>query len=194
MANSLANKIKVVALDFDGVLTSLDINWKVAIRHASKLVGYDVKSLISFYENNFNTPDFKKVSDEMEKIEMKAVKTSSILPCVKEALKKISEKHIEVYIVSMQPYQVIKEFNDKNEISSFFESIITREKYPSKKDQIGFLIEETGLSPGQLLLVDDSKRNINVCSELGITCFLFDFRKNEKESKKNWNRVLNLLN
>ena len=52
MANNIEKtaKIKTVAMDFDGVITSLDIDWKVAVRQASSIVGHDIKSLNQFYE------------------------------------------------------------------------------------------------------------------------------------------------
>ena len=111
MANTIAEpaKIKAVALDFDGVMTNLDLDWKVAIRQASEIAGYDIKSLITFYEERFGTPLFQEVSAEMEKLEMQALKTSPILPHVKETIEKLAEKKVDLYIVSMQSYRVIKD-------------------------------------------------------------------------------------
>ena len=196
MANSIGrnDKIKVVALDFDGVITSLDIDWNTAIHKGSAIVGYDIKSLILFYEKNFGTPNFHKVSVEMEKLELEAIKKAPVLPHVKEALQKLAEKKIKIYIVSMQSYRVVKEFLNQHELSKFFQNVITRESCPGKKAQIEYLIRETAISPNQLLLVDDSKRNISLCSELGVTCFLFKPKQNIKDAKKVWDKVIECLN
>jgi HAD superfamily hydrolase (TIGR01509 family) len=200
MANNIGNtgKIKTVALDFDGVITSLDVDWKAAILQASLIVGYDIKSLILFYEECFGTPIFQKVSTEMEKIELEAIKRAPVLPYVKEALQKLSEKHIEVYVVSMQSFRGVKDFLDQHELAAYFKNIITRERCPGKKAQVEFLLKATGNSPNQVLLIDDSKRNITLCSELGVSCFQFKtgfhFQGKQKATKEAWDKVFNLIN
>jgi phosphoglycolate phosphatase-like HAD superfamily hydrolase len=100
MANNIdiTRKVKAVALDFDGVITNLNIDWNDAIRQASEIVGHDIKSLITFYENCFGTPIFQKVSNEMEKIELSAVEKAQAAPFVKDVLQKLSEKQVEAYI------------------------------------------------------------------------------------------------
>jgi len=195
MANSIdkTRKAKAVALDFDGVITNLDIDWNAALRQASEIAGYDVKSLLLFYEKCFGTPIFQKVSGEMEKIELEAVRKTQVLPFVKESLQKISEKKVEVYIVSMQSFRVIKEFLDQHGLTSFFKDIITREKCPGKKAQIEFLLKETGNTPNQFVFIDDSKRNINVCNELGVICFHFQRKQHPTEAQESWDKILNLL-
>ena len=64
MASNIGKNMKItaVALDFDGVITSLDIDWRAAIRQASAIAGCDIKSLLLFYEEQFGKPLFEKVS------------------------------------------------------------------------------------------------------------------------------------
>lgn len=177
-------KVKVVALDFDGVITCLNVDWELAIRQASALVGYDIKSLILFYENNFDTVNFKKVSTEIEKLELEALKKAHLLPCVKEVLQKLSEKNLETYIVSLQSYRVIKAFLDQHELTNYFKGIITRENCPGKKAQVECIAKEKGLFPSQILLIDDNRRNINLCRELGVACFHFPGNRIRKMQRK----------
>ena len=101
MANNIDNvgRVKVIALDFDGVITSLEIDWKAAIRQASTIAGYDVRSLILFYENNFGALIFEKVSSEMEKIELEAAMKSPLLPYVKETLQKLTKKQVKLLLL-----------------------------------------------------------------------------------------------
>jgi phosphoglycolate phosphatase-like HAD superfamily hydrolase len=195
MANSVdeTRKVKAVALDFDGVITNLDIDWNAAIRRASSIVGQDVKSLLAFYEKYFGTSIFQKVSSEMEKIELEASRKAKVLPSVKEFLRKLSQKKVEAYVVSMQSFKVVKVFLDQHGLTGFFKGIITRERCPSKKAQVECILKETGNSPGQILLVDDSKTNINLCKELNIECFYFQRNQDLNESEETWNRVLNLI-
>jgi beta-phosphoglucomutase-like phosphatase (HAD superfamily) len=195
MANNIdtAIKVKAVALDFDGVITNLDIDWNAAIRQASSIVGHDIKSLITFYENNFGTPIFQKVSTEMEKIELDALRKAQASPFIGEFLQKLSEKQVEVYIVSMQSFNVIKKFLEQHGLTGYFKGIIAREKCPSKKAQVECISKETRSSLNQILLVDDSKRNISNCKELGLVCFYFQRKQSPKETREAWNKILNLL-
>ena len=96
MANNIekTGKIKTVAMDFDGVITSLNINWKAAVHQASTIVGHDIKSLNLFYEECLDTEDFQKVSSEMEKTELKALKRATVLPYVKEACRHFRKKKL----------------------------------------------------------------------------------------------------
>jgi hypothetical protein len=61
---NLKNKVKVIALNFDGVITNLNVDWNSAIRSASTIAGYNIKSLLTFYESSQGTPIFQKVSGE----------------------------------------------------------------------------------------------------------------------------------
>jgi len=195
MANNIdsTRKVKAVALDFDGVITNLDIDWNAAIRQASEIVGHDIKSLITFYENNFGTPIFQKVSNEMEKIELDTLTTAQASPFIEEFLQKLSEKKVEVYIVSMQSFDVIKKFLEQHGLTGYFKGIIARERCPGKKAQVAFISEETGISPNQVLFVDDSKRNINNCKELGVACFYFQRKQKPRETRDAWNDILSLI-
>jgi phosphoglycolate phosphatase-like HAD superfamily hydrolase len=187
-------KITAVALDFDGVITSLDIDWHEAIRQASAIADYDVKSLLLFYEEQFGKPLFEKVSDEMEKLELESIKRAQLLPYVKESVTKLFEKGVDLYIVSMQTKKVISEFLNKHELSGYFKSIVTRDKCSTKKAQVEYVLKSYNISPNQLLLVDDLKRNIVACSELGVVCFHFQvktgFLWKQDIAKEAWNKIL----
>jgi len=186
-------KVKVVALDFDGVITNLDIDWNAAIRQASVLVGQDIKSLLTFYEKYYGTSIFQRVSGEMEKIEFEAARKAQVSHSVEEFLRKLSQKKVEAYVVSMQSFNVVKSFLDRHELTRFFKGIITRERCPSKKAQVERILKETGNSPEQILLVDDSKRNISLCRELHVACFHFQRNKDLNETEQAWIKVLNLI-
>ena len=111
MENSVnLKKFKIIALDFDGVVTNLNIDWKSAIGLASAIAGYDVKSLLTFFEASEGKPIFQTVSREIEKLELEALKNAELTPFVKDFLQKISEMHIDLYIFSMQSAVVVKKF------------------------------------------------------------------------------------
>jgi HAD superfamily hydrolase (TIGR01509 family) len=195
MENSInVNKIKVIALDFDGVVTNLNINWQAAIRTASTIVGYDIKSLLTFYETSYGKPIFQKVSKRIEQLELEALKDAKLKPFIKEFLQQLSERRIEMYVVSMQSALVVKKFLSEHDLNSYFKDIVTRETYPSKNTQVTNVLEKSGISPSQVLLVDDSARNISKCKELGVICFHFASHKNSQRTREMWNSILNIIN
>jgi phosphoglycolate phosphatase-like HAD superfamily hydrolase len=183
----------VVALDFDGVITNLNIDWNAAIRQASGIVGYDVKSLITFYEAAYGKPIFHKVSTKMEKLEMQALKKAQLTPFLGDFLQKISESHIDMYIVSMQSAKVVETFFHQHGLIGYFREIVTREKCPSKKAQIAHILTEIGICPGEILLVDDSKRNITTCQAMGVICFHFVRQQAPSKTREMWDSILNLV-
>lgn len=191
MAGSL--NLKAVALDFDGVVTNLDVDWKDAVRKASKIAGYEVKSLNMFYENKGGTELFKKISDEIEKSELEAAKNTPPKPNIREFLEKIGEKKIKLFVVSMQSRKVIETFLNMHELAGYFDGVITREICPSKRTQVECILKQTGLQANEVLLIDDSKKNVSACKELGVVCYLFDRTGSPKKTKHTWNRILGLL-
>jgi len=194
MENSInVNKIKVVALDFDGVVTNLNIDWKAAIRTASTIVGYDIKSLLTFYEASYGKPIFQTASKRIEQLELEALKDAKPKPFVKEFLQQLSERHVDTYMVSMQSALVVKKFLSENDLTPYVKDIVTREKYPSKKAQVAHVLEKSGVSPDQVLLVDDSARNISTCKELGVLCFHFTRQQNPRRTKEMWNSILSSI-
>jgi len=184
------NKVKIIALDFDGVVTNLDIDWNSAIRLASTITGYDVKSLITFYEASEGKPIFQTVSRQIEKLELEALKNAKLTPFITEFLQKISERHIDMYIVSMQSARVVKKFLGEHGLTCYFRDIITRERYPSKKAQVTYLLDNSGVRPDEVLLVDDSARNVSKCQELGVKCFHFARQQNSRKNREMWNSIL----
>jgi HAD superfamily hydrolase (TIGR01509 family) len=191
MARSL--DIKAVALDFDGVITNLDVDWKDAVRRASEIAGYEVKSLNMLYEDKGGTELFKKVSDEIEKLELDAIKKNQPKPSIAEFLQKIREEKIKLFIVSMQSRKVVETFLNMHGLAGYFEDIITRDKCPSKKTQVECILKQTGINASEVFLVEDSKKNVSVCREIGVVCFLFDRKGSPKKTKHTWNRILGLL-
>jgi HAD superfamily hydrolase (TIGR01509 family) len=191
--NVNSNKVKVIALDFDGVVTNLNIDWHSAIRLASSIVGYDIKSLLTFYEAKYGTPIFQTVSKRIEQLELEALKDAKLTPFIREFLQKLSEMHVETYVVSMQSALVVNRFLSEHDLTSYFKDIVTRESYLSKKAQVTCVLEKSGVYPEQVLLVDDSARNISKCKELGVTCFHFARQPNSRRTREMWNSILSIV-
>lgn len=194
MENSLhLNKVKIIALDFDGVITNLNIDWHYAIRLASAIAGYDVKRLLTFFEASEGKPIFQTVSKEIEKLELEALKNAKLTPFIAEFLQKISEMHVKVYIVSMQSTQVVKKFLDKHKLTRYVRDVITRERCPSKQAQVACVLQNSSVRADEVLLVDDSARNISKCQKLGVKCFYFARQQNSRKTRELWNSIFNIV-
>ena len=138
MASSIT-QVSAVALDFDGVIVNVEVDWKAAIKLASKISGQDVKSLLTFYEQNYGTPIFQKVSGEIEKLELEALKTSPQVPYIEETLKTLAEKKIPVYIVSMQTTKALTSYLEQHGLAGYIKEVVSRERFPSKRAQVQYV-------------------------------------------------------
>lgn len=191
MASSLNQKVSAVALDFDGVIVNVEVDWKEMIKLASKVSGQEVKSLLVFYANNFCHPTFHKVSQAIEKYELEALKTSPQVPYIEDTLKALAEKKIPVYIVSMQTTRAITDYLEQHGLAGYIKEVVSRERFPDKRAQVQYVIsKEVG---GQVLFVDDLKRNLDSCRDLGVVCFLFQRTNKPKDAKDAWNKLLSLI-
>jgi phosphoglycolate phosphatase-like HAD superfamily hydrolase len=191
MASRINQKVSAVALDFDGVIVNVEVDWKAAIKLASKIAGQEVKSLLTFYEENFGTPIFQKVSSEIEKLELEALKTSPQVHDIEETLKAFAEEKIPVYIVSMQTTKALTGYLEQHGLASYIKEVVSRERFPSKRAQVQYVtLKATG---GQVLFVDDLKRNLDSCCDLGVICFLFQRTNKPKDAKEAWNKLLSSI-
>jgi phosphoglycolate phosphatase-like HAD superfamily hydrolase len=192
MASSINQKVSAVALDFDGVIVNVEVDWKEMIKLASKVSGQDVKSLLVFYANNFCDPTFQKVSQAVEKYELEALKTSPQVPYIEDTLKALAEKKIPVYIVSMQTNRAITGYLEQHGLVGYIKEVVSRERFPDKRAQVQYVT--TQATDGQVLFVDDLKRNLDSCRDLDVVCFLFQRTNKPKDAKEAWNKLLSLIN
>ncbi len=191
MASSINQKVSAVALDFDGVIVNVEVDWKAAIKLASKISGQEVKSLLTFYDQNFGTTSFQKVSTEIEKLELEALKTSPQVPYIEETLKTLAERKIPIYIVSMQTSKAITRYLEQHGLAGYIKEVVSRERFPSKRTQVQYVTSKA--TDGQVLFVDDLKRNLDSCRDLGVVCFLFQRTNKPKDAKEAWNKLLSLI-
>lgn len=192
MASSINPKVAAVALDFDGVIVNVEVDWKEALKLASTCTGQEVTSLLTFYEQYFGTSVFAKVSAEIEKMELEALKSSPQVPYIAEFLNAVKQKNVLVYIVSMQTERVIRHYLEAHGLAGFIKEVVGRERFPSKRAQVQYVISQTPW--GEVLFVDDLKRNLDSCRDLGVICSFFPRNQTAKDAKESWRRLLELIN
>jgi phosphoglycolate phosphatase-like HAD superfamily hydrolase len=160
----------VLILDFDGVITSLNIDWVTVREEVSKIVGFRVESLLEFWERYFNTELFYLTSKIVERYELKSVAKAKPYEDVKKALQSFNGS---IYIASMQSEKALSMFLRKHGLKDYIKEALGREKFGSKLKQIQYIINKEK-EAWEIILVDDSRRNVSHCQTLGIKCILFD--------------------
>jgi len=169
---------KVFILDFDGVITSLNINWDEVKRKASKIAGFDIPSLTKFFENNFSTKLFWKVSKLVEKYEIMAVKIAKPYPDVKTSLEILSRSGKVIFLATMQATCPVTFFLEKHGLMNYFYEILTRDMFGSKRKQLNYILNKVDIPPRTIVLIDDSRYNYKICRKLKLACILLKQRNN----------------
>jgi phosphoglycolate phosphatase-like HAD superfamily hydrolase len=168
---------QVFVLDFDGVITTLDIDWNKLREGVSSVIGANIRSFGEFFAENYPSAVFEKVSDLVKKEELAAARESQLFSDVRPALETIRLNSSKAYVASMQSIDVVKYFLEKNAVQSYFARVLGRESGGSKRGQLEQIIEmerQGGvIGRTNLLLIDDSRRNIKVGKDLGFTSILF---------------------
>lgn len=163
-------RMYVLVLDFDGVITSLNIDWNVVREEVSRTVGFKVDSMLAFWENYFGTKLFDLANDVVERYELEAVLNVKPYDDVEPALE--SFKGV-AYLASMQSEKVIDFFLDKYDLKKYFRETLGRSRFESKTRQLQYIMaKETRCE--KVVLIDDSKRNIESFHEQGLSCILLN--------------------
>ncbi len=165
-------KVKVIALDFDGVIARLDIDWDKVRNKASRIAKQPISSLTAFYEEFHGTQVFKAVSSLIEEYELSAIEKAKPIPEAIRILKEASEHGITVYVTTMQSRVSVVKFLHKHGILRYVHEILSREDFPNKKEMYLKILRDEGVSSSEVLVIDDSPRNIRYCIEVGMRCVL----------------------
>ena len=83
------NQISCVILDFDGVITNIDVDWDLLRERASNMTGALINSLLAFFDKYHGTDVFYMVSNEVELFEEKALEDATAAPNAINTLKKM---------------------------------------------------------------------------------------------------------
>lgn len=162
----------ILVMDFDGVITNLNINWNKVREDVSKKVGFRVNSMLDFWEKYFGTELFNLANEIVEKYELEEVIKAQLYKDVEQLLNLFKGR---IYIASMQSKKVINFFLQKYDLEKYFKEVLGRDDFRNKTEQVQYVLKKEG-DAKRIILIDDSKRNIMRCQKLGITCVLFNRR------------------
>ena len=173
MRSSSGYEVKVLVLDFDGVITSLDLDWGRVKEEVSRAVGFRIVRLRRFWCEYFGTGLFRRVNELVKRYEVEALGRAEPFP---EAASLILGAcgRARIYIATLQPREPVAEFLERHGLRRCVAGILTREEFPNKKEMLRWVLENEGVEPRHVLFIDDSEDNIEQCRELGINCFHVD--------------------
>jgi phosphoglycolate phosphatase-like HAD superfamily hydrolase len=160
----------VLILDFDGVITRLNVDWVRVRGEVSRVIGFNVDSLVDFWDKYFGTEKFYLASRIVERYELEEVLRVKPYDDVEKALQSFNGK---VYIASLQSRNALKVFLQRNRLNGYFEEVLGREDFGSKFRQVQYIMGRE-VDAERIVFVDDSRRNISGCKPLGVECILFD--------------------
>jgi len=160
----------ILVLDFDGVITNLNIDWDMVRTEVSRAVGFKVDSILAFWENYFGNKLFGIVNEIVEKYELEAALRLTPYDDVKPALE--SFKGV-AYLASMQSEKVTSLFLDRHDLRKYFREILGRIRFGSKTRQLEYVMSRERTCEN-VVLVDDSKRSIESCHKQGLSCILLN--------------------
>lgn len=178
---------KVFIFDFDGIITDLKVDWSRVRGEINERLGIKVTSILDFFEKSWQTPEFQTVSSLVEEFEMQAAAAAQPFEDVKPTLEYLKGSGTRCYVASMQSIRAVEFFEKKYDIMQFFRKSLGREDGGSKKGELQIIASiESEVSKNRIVFIDDNKKHMEPCKELGMNCFLF----NRLRDKKTLNEVV----
>lgn len=159
----------VIVLDFDGVLTRLDVDWADVKTKFHMTFGIDVQEISDFWQRNPGPDLFLEASHFVEKFELEAVQEAPLYPDVKRLFEWFDGT---TYIASMQSRTCILRFLDRFSLESRIQRVLAREEFGTKQEELKHILaKEKG---NRMIFVDNSLSNVKLARESGMASILFD--------------------
>lgn len=161
MEDTIANYALV--LDFDGVITKLDINWRGLREELSRYLGIKVASINKLFEETYGTQTFWLAHEFVERRELEAVKTSELNNEIKNLITSFPGAK---YIATLQSEKAVMKFLEGHGLLGIFREVLGRPRFASKEHELKYIINIIGTN--KIIFIDDSRQNIETCERLGI--------------------------
>jgi phosphoglycolate phosphatase-like HAD superfamily hydrolase len=177
-------KKTVLILDLDGVITDLDIDWRLVSKRTSEIAGHDIEDVITFLEDSYGTEMFDLSSKILEEQELKVIHKAQLFDDVKPAIKSFKGP---VYIASMQSEKALNIFLDRYNLRPYLREALSRDNFGAKRRQLKYIIEKES-DNNNFVLVDNRQEYRDDCNYLNVLFILFDRKRRDnliKIVKKN---------
>ncbi len=168
-------KKTILILDLDGVITDLDIDWRIVYKRTSEIAGHDIEDIITFLEDCYGTVMFDLYSKIIEEQELKVIHKAQLFDDVKPAIKSFKGP---VYIASMQSEKALNIFIDKYNLRPYLREVLPRDNFGAKRRQLKYIIDKES-DKNNFVLVDDRQEYSDDCNYLNILFILFDRKRGD---------------
>lgn len=200
------NNIKLIAFDLDGTLLhsvpDLTIGVDAAVQalgypavteeQVSEWVGNGVEILLSraicrslTVSSNLDREELAKATDVFNQAYANSGHKSSYLyPTVKETLEKLFADGFKLAVVTNKPSTFVPEILQQHEIEHLFVDVIGGEDFPVRKPDpiaLNWLLEKHQLSSAEMLMVGDSKHDIQAAKNAHCQSFALTYGYNHGE-------------
>ena len=152
----------VLVLDFDGVITRLNIDWRSLREELSEYLGIKIVSINKLFEETYGTPTFWLAHEFVERRELLAVETSVLNEEVANLI--VSFPGIK-YVATLQSERAVVKFLEKHGLL-LFKEILGRPRFASKEQELRYILNT--IEPEKIIFIDDSRQNIEICKKLEI--------------------------
>jgi phosphoglycolate phosphatase-like HAD superfamily hydrolase len=111
----------ILILDFDGVITNLNIDWIAVREEVSMSVGFRVESMVEFWERYFDIELFNLANEIVKRYEFERITKAKPYGDVKTALQSFNGL---IYLVSMQSEKILSIFLQKHGLRDYFKEVL----------------------------------------------------------------------
>lgn len=199
-------EIKLIAFDLDGTLLNSVPDLTIGVDAAIQALGYEaiseeqvshwvgngVEILLSRALSRSMTVDPKLNKDELAKARelfnqayaASGHKLSYLYPTVKSTLEKLHSAGYKLAVVTNKPSEFVPEILEKQQIDHLFLDVIGGEDFPKRKPDpmaLNWLLEKHHLSADEMLMVGDSKNDIQAAKNAHCPSFALTYGYNHGE-------------
>ena len=185
---------KCLIFDLDGTLIRLPIRYEILQKNLKSFFQTEnnlsplIPSIIDQAKNNQNIIDeaFKIVCDE----ELIATETLEEIEGLHDVIKYVTSKNYTITLVTMQCKRSLDIILKKLNLEENFSSILTRDDYPDRFQQIQKTCESLNLVPSDVIMIGDRIHDINSANQANCKSILVN--RDDIDSKK-LTELINIL-
>ena len=184
-------KINTIIFDYDGTLCEFSIPFLKMRNEIITLLNFRLKNTENYFsmDDRISTTGLKakqfliqnnrenewedlklEIEEILKKWEWEAAKKNEIYPVVLEILDSLKSQDIKLGIFTLEPKDIIHFLLKKNNIHSFFTSIISRDDVINSKpdpEHLMKVLEELGSEPSNTLVIGDHPVDMECANNIG---------------------------
>jgi len=162
--------VKVLILDFDGVLACVRVDWGYVRGRLSEVLGFRVASILKLLRESYGTPTHRVVSEFVKHFEEAGLRGSKPTSFATTYLPKAFEAGLRAYVATMQESGTAEEFLRRWGLRRYLTGVLGRESFSCKAEMVRHILRVEGVSGREVFMIDDSLRNVAEASGLGVRC------------------------